>query len=231
MPEICTHSLTISERTLAIELKRHARAKRITLRLKPDGTAIRLTLPKRCSVKKALEFAQSQQAWIARQLNRKIAPKPFEPNMQLEILGELLTFQHHAKRQTLREGDIIWIGGEVAFFSRRAEDYIKKQARQTFSDLAAELATSIDQKVASIRLRDTRSRWGSCSQDRRINLSWRLALAPSQVAHYVIAHEVAHLVHFDHSPAFWALVEQLHPNWQEQRDWLKEYGAELHAYG
>lgn len=225
------HFIEINGQSLPLRLRRNANARRITLRLSRDGSVVQLTLPKRCAEKKAIAFANTQSEWIAKQLKSKPTAQPFVPNMSLTIFDEEFIFKHHASRLTVREEQNILIGGDEEFFSRRVEDYIKKQARGKFSEMARQLAEEIGETISGVALRDTTSRWGSCSSKKRINLSWRLALAPLSVAHYVIAHEVAHLVHFNHSPEFWALVEQLHPNWQTERDWLSKYGVDLHAYG
>ena len=225
------HFIEIDGHSYPIAMRRNANARRITLRLSRDGSTVQLTLPKRCAEKKAIAFANEQSGWIVKQMKAKPKAKPIKPGMCLKVLGEELIFTHHASRLTVPEEGKIKIGGEKEFFARRVEDFIKKRAREAFSEIARELAAEIGESISGIALRDTTSRWGSCSSQNRINLSWRLALAPLDVAHYVIAHEVAHLVHFTHSPAFWALVEQRHPNWQKERDWLRANGAALHAYG
>lgn len=225
------HFMQIDGREVPVKMRRNAQAKRIVLRLSRDGGEVRLTLPRRCSQKKALAFANTQQEWIRRQLAKKPKRVAFVPGMRLPVLGNEWQFHHHEAHLTKQESDQVYIGGDREFFERRVTDFIKKQAREHFSAIAQEMAQMLGVTLAGLRLRDTSSRWGSCSKDRRINLSWRLALAPSEVAHYVIAHEVAHLKHFDHSPAFWAVVEQLHPHWQKERQWLHEHGATLHAYG
>lgn len=225
------HYVEIDGRELPLKMRRNARARRIVLRLSRDGQALQLTLPRRCSERKALAFARSQEEWVRQQLAKKPEVIAFEPGVSLPVLGQELVFHHHGARLTQQEGETVYIGGDEAFFTRRVTDYIKKQARPHFSEWAQQLAGELEQNLAGLRLRDTSSRWGSCSKDRRINVSWRLALAPLEVARYVIAHEVAHLKHFDHSPAFWAAVEQLHPSWQQDRQWLHQHGSLLHAYG
>lgn len=190
-----------------------------------------MTLPKRCSRKKALEFVQSQQRWIAKQVEKRPAVIPIEPGIELMILGEPWQCVHKGGRGILREAGQLKIGGEEAFFSRRLKEEICKEARIVFSRMARGKAEELGERVTAIALRDTKGRWGSCSHSGRINLSWRLALAPLEVADYVIAHEVAHLKHFDHSPAFWQVVTQLCPDWKKQKEWLKRHGQELHAYG
>ena len=123
------------------------------------------------------------------------------------------------------------LGRDIAAFPRRVEDWIKKEARRRYGQMAVDLAAQIGERPAAVTLRDTKSRWGSCSKSRRISLSWRLAFAPAEVARYVIVHEVAHLKHFDHSPAFWATVAMLDPHWESSRDWLRAHGKTLHDVG
>jgi len=83
---------------------------------------------------------------------------------------------------------------------------------------------------ATLRIADGRSRWGSCSRTGTVSLSWRLMLAPFAVLDYVVVHELCHLRHLDHGPAFWAAVEALRPDWRESHEWLRAHGTELHAY-
>ena len=85
--------------------------------------------------------------------------------------------------------------------------------------------------MARVTLRDTRSRWGSCTAQGALNFSWRLVLAPPHVLDYLAAHEVAHLVHMDHSPAYWAVAERLAPDLVVSEAWLKANGAGLHRFG
>jgi len=223
--------MIIDGQKVPVLMRRHARARRIVLRLSHDGSAVNLTLPHRCPTKKAIAFARTQRDWIGDQLALKPQPVVIEPGIILPVLGRKIKFLHHESRTTVEVGNRVYIGGDIQFFTRRVKDFIKKKAREEFSDMANQIARRLRVKVASITLRDTTSRWGSCSMDCHINLSWRLALAPARVARYVIAHEIAHLRHFDHSPAFWRLVDKLHPKWEYDREWLHENGAELHAYG
>jgi predicted metal-dependent hydrolase len=86
----------------------------------------------------------------------------------------------------------------------------------------------VGRSYTSLALRDTRSRWGSCSPDGRLMYSWRLIMAPPQVLDYVAAHEVAHLVELNHSPAYWRVVTGICPDWKRHRDWLRTHGSSLH---
>ena len=91
-------------------------------------------------------------------------------------------------------------------------------------------ARALGRRFTALALRDTRSRWGSCTHEGRLMYSWRLAMAPPEVLDYVAAHEVAHLRHMDHSPRFWAAVAGLMPGYAIHRDWLRRHGADLMAW-
>ena len=78
-------------------------------------------------------------------------------------------------------------------------------------------------------MKDTRSRWGSCSWNGNLSFSWRIVMAPPLVIDYLAAHEVAHLQEMNHGPKFWALCKQLCPRMEEARTWLKQHGSQLHA--
>lgn len=219
---------------LPIIIRRHPGARRMTLRLSPDGSEIRLTLPKRVSEKSGMAFVAQQQEWIERQIKQQASREviPFAPGAVLPLFGQDCRLIHlPTQRGVLYRPDLLQLGGEEGYFVRRVEDWIKREARHRFAEMTVEIAASIGQRPASVTLRDTKSRWGSCSKRRSISLSWRLAFAPAEVARYVIVHEVAHLAHFDHSPAFWRVVNQLDPDWEKARDWLRIFGKTLHDYG
>jgi predicted metal-dependent hydrolase len=106
----------------------------------------------------------------------------------------------------------------------------RRLARELVRETVATEAPRIGVRCTRISIRDTSSRWGSCSSQGSLSFSWRLALAPRRILDYVVVHELCHLVHLDHSPRFWSLVEQVRPDFREQRDWLSNHGWELLAY-
>lgn len=110
------------------------------------------------------------------------------------------------------------------------EALLKRLARDQLGASVDRFAAALDRAPGRITLRDTRSRWGSCSSEGNLMFSWRLIMAPQRVLDYVAAHEVAHLMHMDHSPAFWSTVEDLFPDHRPERDWLRREGASLHRY-
>ena len=106
----------------------------------------------------------------------------------------------------------------------------RRLAREQIAETAALEADRIGVRYSRIAIRDTRSRWGSCSSSGSLSFTWRLALAPRRILDYVVVHELCHLVHMDHSRRFWALVEKTRPDFRAERDWLNDHGWELLAY-
>ena len=112
----------------------------------------------------------------------------------------------------------------------KVEAFLKVMARDRLVEASARYAAMAGREMGKVTLRDTRSRWGSCTGRGDLMYSWRLIMAPPEVLDYVAAHEVAHLVHLDHSADFWALVERLCPGYAPQKSWLKRHGAGLHRF-
>jgi predicted metal-dependent hydrolase len=123
------------------------------------------------------------------------------------------------------------VSGQLEHVPRRACDWLRAEAKRELSTMVRQAAERLGRPVARISIRDPRSRWGSCNRNGVICLSWRLALAPTPVARYVVAHEVAHLRHLNHSAAFWRTVATLVDGVEEARAWLRAHGASLHRFG
>jgi predicted metal-dependent hydrolase len=111
-----------------------------------------------------------------------------------------------------------------------SESAARTGARELISALAEEEAERLGVAYRRIRIGGQRTLWGSCSPAGTLSFNWRLVLAPVEVLDYVVVHELCHLRVLNHSRRFWALVEERRPHWQEQRDWLREHGAELLAF-
>ncbi len=130
------------------------------------------------------------------------------------------------------DGPAILSGGEGEAFARRVENLLKRTARDTLVERTEVHRATLGQKPVRVSIGDPKSRWGSCSPHRRtIRYSWRVVMAPPEVIDYLAAHEVAHLVHADHSPAYWSVVERLVGDHRPFRKWLREHGPALHAVG
>jgi predicted metal-dependent hydrolase len=226
-------SLEIEGRAVALKVKRNPRARRVILRLDAgDGSAV-LTLPPGLSNREALAFLEKNRGWLAARLKRLPETIPFDAGTEIPILGEphLIVPRPDARRGLWREEGRLFVSGKPEHLARRVTDYLKAEGKKVISGRAQEQAARIGAKVKRVTLRDTRSRWGSCSHEGALSFSWRLILAPEPVLDYVVAHEVAHLLQMNHSPAFWRLVAELHPEHERDRAWLKREGAGLWRYG
>lgn len=225
--------LTLGSHQVALAVERHPRARRLTLRLEPASGRIHLVLPRRVALAEGLDFARSRKGWILKQLDSLPPQVPFVEGAEIPYLGDAHRIAHwpDARGGVWREDGEIRVTGFVEHLPRRVADFLKMEARRELGVRAQEKAARVERRVTKLALRDTHSRWGSCARDGRINFSWRLILAPEAVLDYVVAHEVAHLVHMNHSREFWRVVDRLTDDVQGAKLWLKRNGASLLRYG
>jgi len=213
---------------IPLVLRRSGRARRISLRISQLDGRVTLTLPKGVRDGEALDFARSKAAWIRDHLGRRRDDVLIEQGAILPIEGTDCRIVPAGKRRVvLHPGEIAVPDGPVG---PRLQSWLRVMARDRLATAADHYAGLLGQSYARITLRDTRSRWGSCSSQKGLMFSWRLVLAPPEVLRYVAAHEVAHLVEMNHSPAFWTNVEQIYGAYAAPRRWLRENGTELHRY-
>lgn len=217
---------------IPVTVERNPQAKRVRLKVSRKTGRIVLVLPPRASQRAGLAFAQSKADWIAGQLNDLPRKNVFQDGMPLSFLGAPVVIHHSplARRGVWLDENVIWVSGRAEHLPRRVSDFLKKEFSVYALKKARETATLVDVNVRKITIRDTVSRWGSCSKTGHLNLSWRLGLAPLFVADYVIAHEVAHLVEMNHSAAFWRVVAELCPDYRKAEAWLKKNTAYLYSF-
>lgn len=213
-----------------VHLKRVARARRFSLRVSRLDGKVTLSMPLRAREGEALAFLRGQEGW----LRQTLAAMP-EAGLHPVVLGSVIPFEGRDLRlvaatgRGLRvEGDCLLVPGPAATAGARVAAWAKALARDRLAAASTHHAGLVGRRYTALALRDTRSRWGSCSPDGRLMYSWRLVLAPPAVLDYVAAHEVAHLVEMNHSPAYWAVVDRICPGWQGQRAWLRAHGQSLH---
>lgn len=206
--------------------------RRLTLRIDSKSRKVVLSMPKICPLGKARQFIQNHLDWIEEHLTQLPPLKDFSDGDKILILGQEILLKHvpDSLRATHLQNGILHVGGDQAFFHRRVKDYIKREAKKDFARRSQILAQKLGCKLENVVLKDTKSRWGSCSGLNNINYNWRIALAPECVIDYLMAHEVAHLKHRDHSPAFWRCVKTLYAGASIGRNWLKTHGSELYMY-
>ena len=217
-----------------IEIRPLRSARRLRLRFDEATGALRLTCPWRTSRKAALAWALDQREWIEAQLARAEPAEPFEPGAIIPIEGEevRIVWDESAARTPVLAGNELRVGGPASGLSRRIELFLKRRALDLMSREVAEYAAMADVTASSVSVGDAGSRWGSCSSRGRIRLSWRLILAPPAVRRFVVAHEVAHLAHLDHSARFKALEARLYgPGLAEAKAMLRRVGPRLRRLG
>lgn len=219
----------IGDPSIDITLRRSARSRRFSLRVGQADGRVLLSVPLRAREGEALDFARAHEGWIRAALAKRPATAPLTIGSQIMVEGAALTIAAGTGRVVRTLGDQLIVPGDAARIPLRIATFLKLRARDRLVAASDRYAAQLGRTVAQISLRDTRSRWGSCSAQGALMYNWRLIMAPPAVLDYVAAHEVAHLIEMNHSPAFWAVVARLYPDWQAQRVWLKRHGAGLQA--
>lgn len=219
-------------------VRRRPTARRMTLRVSSASGDIVLTLPTRSELKAGLQFAQAHGGWIAARVAKRPRNVPFEAGSVIPLRGEPHRIVHWSTiRGVTRatrdpEGQpIIAVSGDKANLARRITDFLKREALKDLNAAVDRHSARLGIPARKVTVRDTTSRWGSCSSTGALSFSWRLILAPPLVLDYLAAHEVAHLKEMNHSHRFWALTHRLCPATEEAEAWLKRNGSGLHRYG
>ena len=228
-----TGEIVVAGRPVPLALRRSKRARRMLLKLDLRTGGIELVLPNRASAAQGLRFVEQQQAWIARRMASLPPRIRFEDGAEVPVLGSPCRIRHQPGRRgsVWLENAEIHVAGGAEHINRRVTDWFKDQARKQLGQRARAAAARLGKPVGRVTVRDTDSRWGSCSAAGTLSFSWRLLLAPEWVLDYVVAHEVAHLAEMNHGRRFWALVGMLHADIEAPRAWLRANGAALHRYG
>lgn len=226
--------LEIAGDLIEIRTRVNPRARRMIIKVEPASGAVVVVVPSKRVLASALEFARRQQNWIAGQLKRVPARVLFQDGAVIPLRGvpHTIMYQQTARiaGQILSDPPRIVIGGDPDSIGRRVENLLKRNARADLGERVTFYAHRLDVHPRRISLRDTQSRWGSCSSSRTLSFSWRLILAPPSVLAYVAAHEVAHLREMNHSPAFWAQVRSQVADIETPQAWLAHNGAGLHRF-
>ena len=215
---------------LDITLRRSARARRFSLRVSALDGRVTLSIPERARESEAMDFARQHEDWLRAALARQGGVAAIGYGKALPIEGRDVVLAAALGRSAEFRGDSLFLPGPEAQVAVRAAAYLRALARDRLAEASDHYAGILGRKVARITLRDTRSRWGSCSHTGALMYSWRLIMAPPSVLRYVAAHECAHMVEMNHSADFWAVVARLYPHWHKERAWLQTHGPRLHSY-
>lgn len=233
--------MVITERELAaihpaLRLKPTKRARRVTLRLNPKERHVDLVVPLRYKKDAVLTFAYDHSGWIMTQLAKLPRPVPFTHGAEIPLFGTphkldiTLDSTLNSTSITLKNNKltISTPRDDVTSFLTR---FLKKECRKRLQILADEKAAAANLHYTKISVRDTVSRWGSCSHEGHLSFSWRLIFAPYAALDYLVAHETAHLCQMNHGPAFWSLCEELACDYKEGKSWIRKNGHTLLRYG
>ncbi|TAD71533.1 MAG: DUF45 domain-containing protein [Sphingomonadales bacterium] len=215
-----------------IVLKRLRRARRLTLRLAPDGSEVRISLPAWAEGREAIAFAHARAGWLAEQRAKLPKRAQPEPGGEVRYRGRALklAWDARAPRRPALVGEALRIGGPQAGLETRLRRWLETEALALAEGDMHDYCAAAGIEPVPLGLTRAQRRWGSCSDKSRIRINWRLVQAPDFVRRSVVAHEVAHLVHFDHSPAFHALLAEIFEGEIAAADrWLKEHGRGLYA--
>ena len=190
-------------------------------------------MPVNAALAEAEAAVREHAVWVLERIDRLPPQVAFQDGAIIPFRGaDHRIVQHPYQRGVIDHADnLIHVYGHPEHMARRLRDWLKREARRAISPLALAMATQIERRVSQVSIRDQRSRWGSCSETGGLSFNWRLILAPETVLDYVVAHEVAHLVEMNHSPAFWRVVDRLTPHARPAKRWLNANGHGLYRYG
>jgi predicted metal-dependent hydrolase len=216
-----------------IEWRRSWQARRVSIHIDPRGGKVVVTLPPRANRRAGLALLTAHAAWITDRLAALPRAIAFVDGAAVPVGGVPHPIRHHPSElggAWLENGEL-HVTGDREFLARRVGDFLRAEARRRLTALAMRKAALARATITRLSIKDTRTRWGSCAADGSLSFCWRLVMAPDLVQDYVAAHEVSHLRHMNHSPRFWALVNELTPHTSEAMSWLHESGSSLLRIG
>ena len=226
-------TLAIDGRPIPLTVRKNPRAKRIIVRLTGDGDGVLITIPSRTAFDEGVRAAERNADWIMQRLDAAPPRIPFADGAVIPFLGREHTIRRQPKAPVsvrVEAGEIV-VAGPAGLLPGRIDRWLRQQARCEISARVADKTARLGRPANRITLRDTRSRWGSCSARANLSFCWRLVMAPEAVLDYVVAHEVAHLAVPNHGPQFWQTVSTLTDEVESPRRWLRRHGRSLHRYG
>jgi hypothetical protein len=231
-----------------VRLRVSPRARRVSLRIDQTKREVIASAPSQRRLHEAVAFAGQRAHWIAAHLNALPRPIAVAPGDVIEVFGQphRLEAAESRLKAGFYEGEdgqgVLRAFGEGEIFARAVVHQLKRHALAVLTERTQVYAAALGRPMPKVAIGDAKGRWGSCRPARppgrgakgdtgSIRYSWRLVLAPFEVADYVAAHECAHLLEANHGPRFWAHVRALAGHEKGPRAWLRQHGARLHAFG
>lgn len=222
-------------RKVIVRLEINPRAKRLILRLDERNREAVAIAPTRRKLAEAAEFAKERVDWLAEHLGQLPETVSLQAGQVFNLRGEpcQISLDGPGRRAVLERCEplVLRVPGDAATVHKRVERFLRAEALRDLSEAVTHYCERLGVVARKVTVKDTRTRWGSCTADGRLAFSWRLIMAPPGVLDYVAAHECAHLLEMNHSPAFWRHVETCRADWKKERAWLRRHGRTLHAVG
>jgi predicted metal-dependent hydrolase len=230
--------ITLEDQVVKYYVKRSIRARHVRLEIRPD-CILTITVPRIYRTSSVPELIKRKSRWIL-----KIIQRLNNQQLQLAKISSRNTVSYLGRElkvivcQDLGEKEAVSLEEPRLFLRLKStnndinsllQNWYRQQAKQLLLKKAEEMSLSMGVSYSRLGIRNSKTRWGSCSPRRNINFNWHLIMAPEPVIDYVVVHELAHLLEMNHSARFWATVNKFHPDWQEHRRWLKTHGMELAA--
>ena len=220
-------------KTAKISIRRSNRARRLKIRILPETGQAELVLPRFIEEQKGISFLRQKTTWVAKHLRKFSEPIPFRDGAMVPLFDKPLKIIHVSEKgaDVHREDENLLVRAPKNVLGRAITTWYKREAGCEITMLAKKKSALLDKTYSRLTIRDTKSRWGSCSASGALNFSWRLIMAPEYVLDYMVSHEVTHLAEMNHSKKFWQIVRTLSSTVDEGKSWLRQNGHNLHRYG
>lgn len=215
---------------ISVQIRHSARARRLSLRISSLDGKVTLSGPPYVRERDYMAFIRDKEDWIIKNLAVMPEKTLVAAGAVLVYRGSPVTVAMASQRGVRIAGDAIYVAHTSRSIGASIKGFLKSQARDALAHASDRYAAQLGVGYSALVLRDTRSRWGSCSSQGQLMYSWRLIMAPPDILDYVAAHEVAHLIEMNHSRAFWNVVARLYPDYEKAREWLRSHGPMLHRY-
>ena len=215
---------------ISVQIRHSARARRLSLRISSLDGKVTLSGPPYVRERDYMAFIRDKEDWIIKNLAVMPEKTLVAAGAVLVYRGSSVTVTMGSQRGVRLAGDAIYVARTSRSIGASIKGFLKSQARDALAHASDRYAAQLGVGYSALVLRDTRSRWGSCSSQGQLMYSWRLIMAPPDILDYVAAHEVAHLIEMNHSRAFWNVVARLYPDYEKAREWLRSHGPILHRY-
>ncbi len=220
-----------------VEFVRSFNSKSIRITPQIAKKVVKVTFPIYTLRSTAVRFLESKKDWISKQLEKAPVQLTIADGSKITFLESEYKVSHipNARRGVWFEGEYIFVSGDKLYLNRRVKDFLKSEMKLYFTSKVKFyygcLNNSYEKiKLGNVSVKDTVSRWGSCASNGNIAFSWRLGFAPFFVIDYIVAHEVAHLVHLNHSNRFWKTVKEIYDgDIEKPKKWLLRNGLQLHS--